>query len=641
MSTTSRVLFERFSPTADLTVVAVCIVMVILMLFAYVRRERTLRIFLGTVGMIVFSACVDVSWNMLIRLGDPSLYSWAYTIRIVYHSTLFGTFCLYAFYYTEVTGVSRLQQRIIVSSFCGIAVVLLAVDILLQFTPSRFEVLENGDIRQGFPLTIVGCTIFSLAIVYLLFHVRNYLYRRVMYGLFCSVGISFVMQAIQQVFGYTSFTVAAFMFPLIAMFYTIHSIPYNVKMGAVDVQAMHDMVSTMYQRKTEFIFLSLYMPELDAEGASLPEAMQGEVRRFTSNYFRGAYLFQIHNGHMLLLVRKQLNPDYEDRIARILAAFRVEYARFGYTYKIVIGESVDSVSGQNEYAGLIRSVHRKMKENTVYRVEPADIELYNRDLYILQELADIHAKKDPEDPRVVVLSQPVLNIATGLYDTAEALMRLELEKTGTVFPVFPDQFISLAEEAGYIHTLTEIILHKTCLAIREMLREGYMIDRVSVNVSVLELRDEAFCGDIMRVIRRNGVSPDRIALELTESRSERDFYLVRDKFRELREQGIKVYLDDFGTGYTNLERIVTLPFDIIKFDRSMVEASRTDTRAELLLQNMAATFTDMGYTILFEGVENEADEKRCKGMSAAYLQGYRYSRPVPIEQLRDFFPKSE
>ena len=75
MGTTSRVLFERFSPTADLTVVAVCIVMVILMLFAYVRRERTLRIFLGTVGMIVFSACVDVSWNMLIRLGDPSLYS--------------------------------------------------------------------------------------------------------------------------------------------------------------------------------------------------------------------------------------------------------------------------------------------------------------------------------------------------------------------------------------------------------------------------------------------------------------------------------------------------------------------------------------------------------------------------------------
>ena len=72
----------------------------------------------------------------------------------------------------------------------------------------------------------------------------------------------------------------------------------------------------------------------------------------------------------------------------------------------------------------------------------------------------------------------------------------------------------------------------------------------------------------------------------------------------------------------------------------MVVASGTDERAEQLLENLAATFADMGYSILFEGVEDESDEIRCRHMSASYLQGFKYSRPVPIEQMRDFFPKA-
>ena len=115
---------------------------------------------------------------------------------------------------------------------------------------------------------------------------------------------------------------------------------------------------------------------------------------------------------------------------------------------------------------------------------------------------------------------------------------------------------------------------------------------------------------------------------------------MKAKIDELRRQGIKFYLDDFGTGYSNMERIMELPFDIIKFDRTLVIASGTGERSERIVENLAQMFKDMDYSVLYEGVEDDADEERCREMCASYLQGYKYSRPVPIEQLRIFVPKA-
>ena len=108
---------------------------------------------------------------------------------------------------------------------------------------------------------------------------------------------------------------------------------------------------------------------------------------------------------------------------------------------------------------------------------------------------------------------------------------------------------------------------------------------------------------------------------------------------ELKGSGIKFYLDDFGTGYSNFERIMELPFDIIKFDRSMVAASRSDEKVKDMVSHLARMFSDMDYAVLYEGVETEEDEACCIGMSAKYLQGYKYTKPIPIERLTEYFEK--
>ena len=217
-------------------------------------------------------------------------------------------------------------------------------------------------------------------------------------------------------------------------------------------------------------------------------------------------------------------------------------------------------------------------------------------------------------------------------------MRLKLPEVGLVYP---DQFIPLAEEYGYIHVLTQIILQKTCDEIRYLMKEGYEVNRISINVSVLELKDEGFTGDVTRIIRDSNIPDEKVAIEITESQSEDDFNIMKKKIDEIKEMGIKLYLDDFGTGYSNMERIMDLPFDIIKFDRSLVIASDANERSAKMVGNLANMFTELDYSVLYEGVEDEDDEKRCINMSASYLQGYKYSKPIPIIELKNFFSKSD
>lgn len=625
-----------YYPVADLTVISICFVMIVLILSSYIRKTRSFGVFLSLIGTVMLAAFSSVSFNMFAQSGLPKYFTTIRVFRCIYHAALFTTFFLYALYICEVTQLSRRQRMPFVSLAAVVLVAVVVIDVIDTFSGNSVQFTDAGIVYKSRHVFFIGYLVYVALIVVMLAKVRKRLFKRVMMGFYGSMAISFIILLMQGLHGQSSFTVATFLYPVIAMFYLMHSTPYDARMGAIDARAMQDAVAFNRANKREFVFMSLYMHSFDEEGHQIPAEIQATMRRFVSDFFRQATMFQVARGHQILIFTKRANPDYEKRIHEILFEFREEYKRYQYDYKIVIGESIDEISEKNEYVSFIRSIHREMPENSVHRVEAGDVarfDLYER---ILSELDDIYNRRDLDDPRVLAYCQPVYNIQAERYDTAEALMRLQLKEIGLVRP---DLFIPLAEEHGYIHVLTEIILNKTCRAIRALTEAGYVFTRISVNVSALELKDSRFCEDILRIIDDNGVKGDRIAIELTESNSDNDFLIAKDKINELREKGIKFYLDDFGTGYSNMERIMELPFDIIKFDRTMLQACGISERSHKIVLNLARMLDDLNYSVLYEGVEKDADEVLCLGMAASYLQGYKYSRPVPIEQLTEYFEK--
>ena len=616
-----------------MTVTAICFVIIIQLVFSYVNRSRSYRIFVSLVGFLLAAAWFNITYHMLASYNDPLFYPTAYTMRCLYHATLFTIFAHYVIYFAEVTRLERRRKLPYLVIALALLLIVVTADIVTTVRGARAQVSEAGLASQGQRLFLMGYLDFAVLIIVMMARIRKRLYKRVMMSFYATMALSFGLLITQAVFDQSSFTVATFLFPMLTMLYTLHANPYDAQLGAIDSKGLAEMVRYYADSKQDFLFFSLYLHSFDEEGVVLPLDLQASIRRFASDFFRGTVLFQVGRGHMMLVINEKRNPDFARRAQRMFDAFQEEYRRFKYDYKIVYGRSVPEISRKNEYVSFIRSIQRGMEENTVYRVGPDDVRFFNRSEYILRELEDIYQKHDLDDPRVLAYCQPVLNINTHRYDTAEALMRLRLDGLGLVFP---DQFIPLAEENGYIHVLTEIILSKTCTELSRLIREGYKICRISVNVSAIELKEDAFCGDITRIIEGKGIPGDKIAIELTESRSDSDFILMKNKISQLRERGIKFYLDDFGTGYSNMERIMELPFDIIKFDRSMLLASGSSERSRQIVVSLAHMFAALNYAVLYEGVESDSDERLCLDMSASYLQGYKYSRPVPITELAEY-----
>ena len=625
------VYLNNYTPAADIVTIAVCIVILILMAFSYIRKTSSFRIFLTIIPVLITACIADIAYNHLIMAKGISLLP--VVLRCINHAALFIVFFLFTLYITVVSHMDRRKSHPILIAAFAVLIAIVCTDIVRSISGHSLVNTENGIVSHTAGVFLIGYLLFAALDCTLLVIVRNRLYKRVMMGFYGSVILSFTLLLLQRLFGQSSFTSSSFLFPVIAMFYIMHSNPYNADLGTVDSAAMQDIVRYNYEKKRTLVFVSIFFPTFNTEGKPLPASVQSVIRRFSSASFRGGVLFRVDRGHVILVFPKRHNRDYKERVNDLIRVFREQQRVYQYDYKIVIGESIDSISRKNEYISFIRNVHRAMADQAVHWISEEDLKTFDRSDYILHQLEDIHRTHDLNDKRVLVYCQPVYNLKTAQYDTAEALMRLKLDETGLVFP---DQFIYLAEEHGYIHTLTGIILHKTCEELRKLGNAGFCINRISVNVSMLELKEEHFCEDISGIISRSGIPSDKVAIELTESQTESDFNVMKAKIEELKEHGIKFYLDDFGTGYSNMERIMELPFDIIKFDRSMVIASESSKRSEKIVSNLATLFTDLDYSVLYEGVETESDETLCREMSATYLQGYKYSQPIPIADLKKF-----
>lgn len=632
----SQQYFDNYITGADISVLAICIVIGVLLATSYSTKTKTFVLFINMIIYLFLAAVSDLILHDYYTYISDGDYTPIYIIRIFYHAFLFSLFLLFAVYLVTILKLPKEKKVPIMVVSTVIYVIVLVTDIITGITGSGFRLNSDGTVYSGINIFMLGYVAFTALLTFILIKYRNMVYKKALMGIFGTMIVAVLTLYNQGRHEQSSFTVLAFMLPVIAVFFLFHATPYSIETGTISAASISDGVSYYYSKKRDFYYISLFLPNFQYENKPLPDDLRQAIRQFPSKHFKKSVMFQVTNGHMILMMPAKPNPDFDNRIKDVIDAFMAEYDKYHHDFKLVIGKSMEEISRKNEYLSFIKIIQKRMEYNTVHMVTDEDVATFNRSEEILKGLDDIYKKHDLNDERVLVYCQPVLNIKTRKYDTAEALMRLKLPGLGMVFP---DQFIYLAEDHGYVHILTKIILNKTCETIKKMIAEGYEVKRISINVSMPELRDEGFTRDIENIIKDNDVPNGKVAIEVTESQSESDFMIIKSMIEELKDAGIKFYLDDFGTGYSNMERIMNLPFDIIKFDRSLVIACQDDKRSEEIVGRLAGMFADLHYAVLYEGIEDEKDEKRCINMSASYLQGYKYSKPIPIEELRNFFSK--
>lgn len=630
--------YYDYSPVGDVLVMTICIIFVILFRAAYINRTRSFILLRRMIFSLFASAAFNTIFHMLIEAEAHVPHIIPYGCRFIHYIGLYFIMWTEVMYFREIL---RLQEH---SNRLYFAISTIAFDLLIILevlgTVLHFGFYIDADemVHRGFPLFPFAYVFYTCLLLYLLIRHRDRIFKQIMLAVISTVVLSFLIILIQQHFGEASFTAATYLFPIFTLLYLIHSNPYDLNMGAVGMNAFNELISSSHKQRKKLFLMSLLMMDFEGSGRQYPAEVLDTVKYFTACFFKKATLFRISGGLVILVASEDRDPDYMEGARKMLKAFDDAYEKFRLDYKIVYCPLFDEVSESNDYVGLIRFMHGRMKDNSFHVVNEEDVRIFEENKYILNELADINSKNDLDDPRVLVYCQPVYNIGSGAYDTAEALMRLQLSRLGMVGP---DRFIHLAEQHQYIQALTRIILNKTCKMISELNEGGYDLKRISVNFSTFDIRDPNFCYIVEKIIKRHSIAFNQVAIEITETQNEQDFSLIQERMEELKDSGIKFYLDDFGTGYSNFERIMELPFDIIKFDRSLVVASDNDEKMKAMVSHLASMFNDMQYSVLYEGVENDSDEQRCVSMSARYLQGFKYSRPIPIERLSEFLKKKE
>nr|WP_255699822.1 EAL domain-containing protein [Jiella avicenniae] len=229
------------------------------------------------------------------------------------------------------------------------------------------------------------------------------------------------------------------------------------------------------------------------------------------------------------------------------------------------------------------------------------------------------------DEEMEVHLQPIASIDGGTVAFVEALARWTSPELG---PVAPDVFILLAERAGIMHRLTLTLLGKA-LAHLERLPAEVML---SFNLSAHDITCHETVVAIMSLVRRSGVHPSRLVMELTETAVVRDFEAAEASMRLLRSLGIKIALDDFGTGQSSLSYLRRLPIDKVKIDRSFV-AGADDVEGRELLSAVVAFCKSMRMQCIAEGVEDASQLRFLQSIDCDFFQGYLLAKPLPIDEL--------
>lgn len=224
--------------------------------------------------------------------------------------------------------------------------------------------------------------------------------------------------------------------------------------------------------------------------------------------------------------------------------------------------------------------------------------------------------------------QPQVDLRHGTIDGAEALIRWR-RPDGKLVP--PGDFIPLAEETGLIVPMGEWVLQTACEQLGRWQATSSPHLRMAVNLSARQFQQSGLTQHVSEVVRRSGIRPASLELEITESMLMRDVDAGCEMLRELRQQGVRVAIDDFGTGYSSLSYLKRFPIDTLKIDGSFVRHIPQDDSDAAIVRAIIALAHSLHLEVVAEGVETESQLAFMREHDGDKVQGYLFSRPLAAE----------
>ena len=229
--------------------------------------------------------------------------------------------------------------------------------------------------------------------------------------------------------------------------------------------------------------------------------------------------------------------------------------------------------------------------------------------------------------------QPLLNLTTGEITGLEALLRWQNSTLGNVPPL---QLIPIAEENGLILPIGEWVLRTACRQAKSWRDSGLALERISVNVSMIQFAQPDFPGLVSRILRETELEPHVLELEITETVLMNDAAQSMGTLKKLKDIGVQLAMDDFGSGYSSLSYLKQFPIDRLKIDRTFIKAITTDVDDQAIACAVIAMAENMSLRVIAEGVENNEQLQFLQREKCNEAQGFYVSYPMTSEDAERF-----
>jgi EAL domain-containing protein (putative c-di-GMP-specific phosphodiesterase class I) len=233
--------------------------------------------------------------------------------------------------------------------------------------------------------------------------------------------------------------------------------------------------------------------------------------------------------------------------------------------------------------------------------------------------------------KLAVYFQPIMDTKAQKPVAVEALVRWPDEKGGGM--TMPSDFIPLAEHTGLIVPLGELVLRESIRAVKTLPRVGTSLLNLAVNVSVRQLSSLSFVDDVLATLNSEAFPATRLHFEITETASLSEGQLIGEQLRRLKKAGASIAIDDFGVGYSSLSRLRQMPVDMLKIDASFIRDMIEDPDDAAIANAVVSLGRALNMRVVAEGVERLDQQKALESWGCDLMQGFLYSKPIPIDEL--------
>ena len=378
-----------------------------------------------------------------------------------------------------------------------------------------------------------------------------------------------------------------------------------------------------------------------------------EIRNYLGDHEYNRFLSEISNGirairwnHLyrielylerpgtIYLIADADEPDAERVWERLLADAGApirRYADMGVRFdpQLCLVRCPEDLHNAQDIISLGHIFHRhNPRGKTVCRAS----EIVHSHTFAIEARIDDILDRAIREKHIEMHYQPIYDVRSGGFHSAEALARIVDPEYGTISPAI---FIPAAERMGYIIPIGDAVLDQVFRFASEHDLDALGLDYIEINLSVAQCMEKSLPQKIRALQQKYGVDPSHINLEITETTFENISEVVLENVDALIGMGYSFALDDYGIGYSSIQRVNHLPLKLIKIDKSMLDEVSSENGRKIL-EHTVHMMQSIGKQLVTEGAETRDEVRLLEEMGSEYIQGFYFSRPLPTDEFIRF-----